>query len=188
MELDQKRIYRSRKTRKLLFIIVPVIAALVVALLLWRPWYTPKSYPESDSWIHIRYSHAEIKNYQTLASSGKSEDQWLLDPEKTLRKFMETDDSGISFDLRGDYQDLRSDTVQSIRDLGTDPENGDRLFLTTFTSRPNTVVVFRLRQLGQKGTGNVWSIVGYLITPKSTPAAAYSTTWQQSSNPFLENQ
>ena len=188
METQRKHMHLTTRAKKLLRVVVPTVVVLAVVLLLWRPWFTRTAALKPGPWIRIRYTHAEIQNYQQWADKGAADYQCLLDPEKALRKFMTMDDPDGSFDLRGTYQDLRLGSLQSLGDLGKDPENGDRLFLASFSSRPDTVVVFRLRQLGRQGTGNVWSVIGYLITPKATPAATYSTTWRPSDDPFLDGQ
>jgi hypothetical protein len=186
MELGQRHIHISRKTKKLLLIIIPVIAVLGVALLVWRPWYTPKPYTMPGPWMRILYSHGELQQKQKWADSGKRMDS--LDPQKALSLFMATDDPDISFDLLTQNQDLRADTVQSIQDLGKDPKNGDRLFLATFSTRQEDVVVFRLRQLVGTGPTKIWSVIGYLITSSSSSRASYSTTWQESDGPFISGQ
>ena len=182
MEPGQRHI--SRKTKKFLFIIIPVIAVLGVALLVWRPWYTPKPYVTPDPWVHISYSHEELQQAQKLADSGKRSD--LLDPRKTLTSFVATDASGEgSFDLH--TQGLNITEVQSIQDEGKDPNNGDRLFLVTFSQQEN-VVVFRLRQLLGTEQTKIWSVIGYLITSSSSSGATYSTSWQESDGPFISGQ
>jgi hypothetical protein len=184
MEPVQRHIHISRKTKKLLFIIIPVIAVLGAALLVWRPWYTPKPRPVLDPWVHISYSHEELQQAQKLADSGKRSD--LLDPQKTLTSFVATDASGEgSFDLH--TQDLNITQVQSIQDEGKDPTNGDRLFLVTFSQQEN-VVVFRLRQLLGTEQTKIWSVIGYLITSSSSSGATYSTSWQESDGPFISGQ
>ena len=174
----------SGKTKKVSFIIIPVIAVLGVALFLWRPWYTSKPYVTPDPWVHISYSHEELQQAQKLADSGKRSD--LLDPRKTLTSFVATDASGEgSFDLH--TQDLNITEVQSIQDEGKDPNNGDRLFLVTFSQQEN-VVVFRLRQLLGTEQTKIWSVIGYLITSSSSSGATYSTSWQESDGPFISGQ
>jgi hypothetical protein len=176
----------SRKTKKLLFIIIPVIVVLSVALLLWRPWYTPKPYSSlpPDPWMHLLYAHVELQESQKLADEGKRPD--LLDPRKTLSTFLATDDSGDgSFDLH--TQNLNIIHVQSIQDEGKDTKNGDRLFLVTFSQQEN-VVVFRLRQLLGTEPTKIWSVIGYLITSSSSSRASYGTTWQESDGPFISGQ
>jgi hypothetical protein len=186
MEPVQRHIHISRKTKKFLFIIIPVIAVLGVALLVWRPWYTPKLRPVLDPWVHISYSHEELQQAQKLAGNGKRSD--LLDPRKTLTSFVATDASGEgSFDLRPQFSNLNIIHVQSIQDYGKDPNNGDRLFLVTFSQQEN-VVVFRLRQLVGTGPTKIWSVIGYLITSSSSSPASYSTTWQESDGPFISGQ
>ena len=186
MEPVQRHIHISRKTKKFLFIIIPVIAVLGVALLVWRPWYTPKPYVTPDPWIHISYSHEELQQAQKLAGSGKRSD--LLDPRKTLTSFVATDASGEgSFDLRPQFSNLNITHVQSIQDYGKDPNNGDRLFLVTFSQQEN-VVVFRLRQLLGTEQTKIWSVIGYLITSSSSSGASYSTSWQESDGPFISGQ
>jgi len=181
MEPVQRHIYMSRKTRKLLFIIIPVIAVLGAALLLWRPWYTPKPRPLFDPWVHIAYSQEELQQAQKLADSGTRSD--LLDPQKTLTSFLATDYSGEGpVDLRPQFNYLSITQVQSIQDEGKDPTNGDRLFLVTFSQQEN-VVVFRLRQLLGTEQARIWYVVGYLITSSSTSRASYSTTWQEPDGP-----
>lgn len=181
MEPVQRHIHMSKKTKKLLFIIIPVVAVLGAALLLWRPWYTPKPRPVLDPWVHISYSHGELQQAQKLADSGNRSD--LLDPQKTLTSFLATDYSGEGpVDLRPQFNYLSITQVQSIEDEGKDPKNGDRLFLVTF-SQQKDVVVFRLRQLLGTGSTKVWSVVGYLITSSSSSHASYSTTWQESDGP-----
>ena len=88
-----KHMHVSSKTKKLLFIIVPVIAIFSVALLLWRPWYTPKPYSSlpPDTWARFKYANSELQESQKLADNGKRSD--LLDPQKTLSSFIATDAS-----------------------------------------------------------------------------------------------
>ena len=182
MEPVQRHIHISRKTKKFFFIIIPVIAVLGVALLVWRPWYTPKPYVTPDPWVHISYSHEELQQAQKLADSGKRSD--LLDPRKTLTSFVATDASGEgSLDLH--TQNLNITHVQSIQDEGKDPKNGDRLFLVTFSQQEN-VVVFRLRQLLGTEPTKIWSVLGYLITSSSSSRTSYSTSWQESDGPFIK--
>ena len=186
MEPGQRQMHISGKTKKVSFIIIPVIAVLGVALFLWRPWYTPKPYVTPDPWVHISYSHEELQQAQKLADSGKRSD--LLDPRKTLTSFVATDASGEgSFDLRPQFNYLSITHVQSIQDEGKDPNNGDRLFLVTFSQQEN-VVVFRLRQLLGTEQTKIWSVIGYLITSSSSSPASYSTTWQESDGPFISHQ
>ena len=178
MEPIQRHIHIGRKTKKLLSIIIPVIAVLGAALLLWRPWYTPKPRPVPDPWVHISYSQEELQQAQKLADSGQRSD--LLDPQKTLTSFLAADYSGEGpVDLRPGFNYLSITQVQSIEDEGKDPTNGDRLFLVTF-SQQESVVVFRLRQLLGTERAKIWSVIGYLITSGSTSRASYSTTWQES--------
>jgi hypothetical protein len=176
MEPVQRHIHISRKTKKLLFIIIPVVVVLIAALLIWRPWYTPKPYVTPDPWVHILYSPGELQQKQKLADRGKRTD--LLDPQKALSLFTATDDPDISFDLRTQNQGLRADTVRSIQDEGKDPKNGDRLFMVTFSQQKN-IVVFRLRQFDGTGSTRIWFVVGYLITPSSSPEV-WSSSWQES--------
>ena len=181
MEPVQRHIHISRKAKKLLFIIIPVIAVLCVALLVWRPWYAPQPYSSlpPDPWIHIVYAHAELQESQKLADSGKRPD--LLDPRKTLTSFLTTNTvEGDSFDLRPQFSNLDIAHVQSIQDYGKDPKNGDQLFLVTFPQQ-HTFVFFRLRQLLGIGPTKIWSVIGYLIT-------AYSSSWQESDGPFISGQ
>ena len=186
MEPGQRQMHISGKTKKVSFIIIPVIAVLGVALFLWRPWYTPKPYVTPDPWVHISYSHEELQQAQKLADSGNRSD--LLDPRKTLTSFVATDASGEgSFDLRPQFNYLNITEVQSIQDEGKDPTNGDRLFLVTF-SQQKDVVVFRLRQLLGTEQTKIWSVIGYLITSSSSSPASYSTTWQESDGPFISHQ
>jgi len=161
-----------------LSIIIPVIALLGAALLVWRPWYTPKPRPLPDPWVHISYSQEELQQAQKLANSGKRSD--LLDPQKTLTSFLAADCSGEDpVDLRPQFNYLSIAQVQSIRDEGKDPTNGDRLFLVTF-SQQKDVIVFRLRQVPGTEQARIWSVIGYLITSGSTSRASYSMTWQES--------
>jgi hypothetical protein len=186
METVQRHVHVSRKTKTLLFIIIPVIAIFSVALLLWRPWYAPKPYSSlpPDPWAHLQYAHSELQESQKLADSGKRSD--LLDPQKTLSSFIATDASGDgSFDLRPQFSNLNITHVQSIQDYGKDPKNGDRLFLVTFSEQEN-VVVFRLRQLLGTEPTKIWSVLGYLITSSSSSRASYGTTWQESDGPFIK--
>jgi hypothetical protein len=184
MEPVQRHTYIDRKAKKLLSIAIPVTAVLCVALLVWRPWYTPKPLPVLDPWVHITYSYEELQQAQKLADGGKRSD--LLDPRKTLTSFVATDASGEgSLDLQ--TQDLNITQVQSIQDEGKDPKNGDRLFLVTF-SQQKDVVVFRLRQLLGTEQTKIWSVIGYLITPSSSSPASYSTTWQESDGPLISGQ
>lgn len=181
MEPVQRHIHMSRKTKKLLLIIVPVIAVLTVVLLAWRPWYTPKTSPVPDPWVHITYTHEELQQAQALADSGKRPD--LMDPQKTLTSFLAADYSGEGpVDLRPQFNYLNITQVQSIQDEGKDPTNGDRLFLVTFSQQEN-VVVFRLRQAPGTEQTRIWYVVGYLITSSSTSRASYSTTWQEPDSP-----
>jgi hypothetical protein len=178
----------SSKTKKLLFVIIPVIAIFSIALLLWRPWYTPKPYSSlpPDPWARLQYAHSELQESQKLADSGKRSD--LLDPRKTLSSFIATDASGEgSFDLRPQFSNLNITHVQSIQDYGKDPKNGDRLFLVTFSEQTN-VVVFRLRQLLGTEQTKIWSVIGYLITSSSSSGATYSSSWQESDGPFISGQ
>ena len=176
MEPMQRHMYLGRKT--LLSIIIPVIVILGAVLLVWQPWYTPKPLPVPDPWVHIAYSHEELRQAQQLADSGKRSD--LLDPQKTLTSFLAADYSGEGpVDLRPQFNYLSITQVQSIQDEGKDPTNGDRLFLVTFSQQEN-VVVFRLRQLLGTERAKIWSVIGYLITSSSTSRTSYSTTWQES--------
>ena len=171
-----RHMHESSKTKKFLFIIIPVIAIFSVALLLWRPWYTPKPYSSlpPDPWARLQYAHSELQESQKLADSGKRAD--LLDPRKTLSSFIATDASGEgSFDLH--FIDLNAAHVQSIQDYGEDPKNGDRLFLVTFPQQ-HTFVFFRLRQLLGTGPTKAWSVIGYLISS--------SSSWQESDGPFIK--
>jgi len=168
----------SRKTRKVLFIIIPVIAIFSVALLLWRPWYTPKPYSSlpPDQWARLSYAHTEAQESQKLADSGKRPD--LLDPGKVLTSFLARDDSGHgSFDLRPEFSNLNIAHAQPIQDYGKDPKNGDRLFLVTFPQQ-HAFVFFRLRQLLGTGPTKAWSVIGYLISS--------SSSWQESDGPFIK--
>jgi len=178
MEPLQRHIHIGRKTKKLLSVIIPVIAVLGAALLVWRPWYTPKPRPVLDPWVHISYSQEELQQAQKLADGGKRSD--LLDPHKTLTSFLAADYSGEGpVDLRAQFNYLNITQVQSIYDEGGDPTNGDRLFLVTFLQQKD-VVVFRLRQFSGTEQTRIWYVVGYLITSSSTSRASYSTTWQES--------
>lgn len=186
METVQRHMDVSRKTRTLLFILIPVIAVFSVAVLLWRPWYTPKPYFSlpPDPWARLQYAHSELQESQKLADSDRLSD--LPDPQKTLSSFIATDASGDgSFDLRPQFSNLSITHVQSIQDYGKDPENGDRLFLVTFSQQENAVV-FRLRQLLGTEPTKIWSVLGYLITSNSSSRASYSTTWQESDGPFIK--
>jgi hypothetical protein len=186
MEPGQRHPHISRKTKKLLFVIIPVIAVLGVALLVWRPWYTPKPRPVLDPWVHISYSHEELQQAQKLADSGKRPD--LLDPRKTLTSFLATDYSGEGpVDLRPQFNYLSIAQVQSIQNEGKDPKNGDRLFLVTFSQQEN-VIVFRLRQLLGTDQTKIWSVIGYLITSSSSSRTSYSTSWQEADGPFISGQ
>ncbi|MGB9667090.1 MAG: hypothetical protein ACPL2N_07240 [Candidatus Cryosericum sp.] len=177
MEPVERRIHMSRKTKKLLFIVIPVIATLCAVLLLWRPCYTPKPLPVLDPWVHITYTPEELQQFQKLAESGKRPD--LLDPRKTLTSFLSADYSGEGpVDLRPQFNYLNITQVQSIQDEGKDSKNGDRLFLVTFSQQEN-IVVFRLRQLPGKQQTRIWYVVGYLITSSSTSPTSYSTTWRE---------
>ena len=172
------RRHMKKKLRTALIVLAPLVT-LVILLLAWRPWYTPKPRPVLDPWVHISYSHEELQQAQKLADSGKRSD--LLDPRKTLTSFVATDASGEgSFDLH--TQNLNITHVQSIQDEGKDPKNGDRLFLVTFSQQEN-VVVFRLRQLLGTEQTKIWSVIGYLITSSSSSRVSYSTTWQESGGP-----
>lgn len=178
MEPVQRHVHTGRKTKKLLSIIIPVIVILGAALLLWRPWYTPKPLPVLDPWVHISYSQEELQQAQKLADSGKRSD--LLDPQKTLTSFLAADYSGEGpVDLRPRFNYLSITQVQSIQDEGKDLANGDHLFLVTF-SQQKDVVVFRLRRLSGTEQTKIWYVIGYLITSSSTSRASYSTTWQES--------
>ncbi len=181
METVQRHMHIGKKTKKVLFIVIPVMAALGLALLLWRPWYTPKPLPAPDPWIHISYSQEELQQAQKLADSGKRSD--LLDPQKTLTSFLAADHSGVgAIDLRPQFNYLSITQVQSVEDEGKDPTNGDRLFQVTFSQQEN-VVVFRLRQVPGTEQTRIWYVVGYLITSSSTSHASYSTTWQEPDGP-----
>jgi len=169
------RRHMKKKLRTALIVLVPLVA-LVILLLSWRPWYTPKPYITPDPWVHILYSPGELQQKQKLADRGKHTD--LLDPQKTLSLFTATDDPDISFDLRTQNQGLRADTVRSIQDEGKDLKNGDRLFMVTFSQQKN-IVVFRLRQFDGTGSARIWFVVGYLITPSSSPEV-WSSSWQES--------
>ena len=162
------------KTKKLLFIIVPVIAIFSVALLLWRPWYTPKPYSSlpPDPWARLQYAHSELQESQKLADSGKRSD--LLDPQKALQSFLASDGAD---DLQAHFGTVQA---QSIQDYGQDPKNGDRLFLV-MPPRQSTFVFFRLRQLVGTGPTKTWSVIGYLVT-------SYSSSWQESDGPFISGQ
>jgi hypothetical protein len=174
------------KTKKLLLIIIPVIAVLGVALLVWRPWYTPKPRPVLDPWVHITYSHEELQQAQKLADSGERSD--LLDPQKTLTSFLAADYSGEGpVDLRPQFNYLNITEVQSIQDEGKDPTNADRLFLVTF-SQQKDVVVFRLRQLLGTEQTKIWSVIGYVITSSSSSPASYGTTWQEPDSSLASGQ
>jgi len=178
----------NRKTKKFLFIVIPIIVVLGVALFLWRPWYTPKPYSSlpPDPWMHLLYAHLELQESQKLADEGKRPN--LLDPRKTLSSFLATDDSGEgSVDLRPQFNYLSITQAQSIQDYGKDPRNEDRLFLVTFP-RQSTFVFFRLRQLVGTGPTKIWSVIGYLITSSSSSRPSYSTTWQESDGPFISGQ
>lgn len=177
MEPVERRIHMSRKTKKFLLIMIPVIAVIGAALFLWRPWYTPKPLPALDPWVHITYTPEELQQVQKLADSGKRPD--LLDPRKTLTSFLSADYSGEGpVDLRPQFNYLDITQVQSIQDEGNDPKNGDRLFLVTFLHQED-VVVFRLRQLRGKQQTRIWYVVGYLITSSSASPTSYSTTWRE---------
>src|SRR5664280_421050 len=173
---NRSLLHISRKTKKLLFIIIPVVVILSAVLLVWRPWYTPKPYSSlpPDPWVRLSYAHTEAQEFQKLTDSGKRPD--LLDPLKVVTTFLARDDSGEgSFDLH--FIDLNAAHVQSIQDYGEDPKNGDRLFLVTFPQQ-RTFVFFRLRQLLGTGPTKAWSVIGYLISS--------SSSWQESNGPFIK--
>ncbi|MCX6098342.1 MAG: hypothetical protein NTZ77_07730 [Caldiserica bacterium] len=165
-EIQKEHLQTGRRTRRLLFIIIPVVVILGAMLLVWRPWYTPKPYsPSTDPWIHIMYSHSELLEDQNLADSGKHPE--FLDPGKALDAFLATDDGYL--DLRPQYRFKVQ--ASEFRDYGKDPTNGDRLFLGTFPEH-GIFVFFRLRQVLGAGPTKAWSVVGYLIVP-------YSSSWQE---------
>ena len=91
----------KRKLRNALIVLAPLVT-LVILLLAWRPWYTPKPRSVLDPWVHISYSQEELQQAQKLADGGKRSD--LLDPGKTLTSFLATDYSGEGpVDLRPQF-------------------------------------------------------------------------------------
>src|SRR5450756_1659652 len=58
-----RHMHVSSKTKKFLFIIIPVIAIFSVALLLWRPWYTRRILLFHP--IHGRAFSMPIRNYRS---------------------------------------------------------------------------------------------------------------------------
>jgi len=157
----------SRKTKKLLLIIIPVVVMLSAMLLVWRPWYTPKPYSSlpPDPWIHMVSPHSELLEDQKLADSGKHPE--LLNPRKALAASLATDDDYL--DLRPQYRFKVQ--ASDFQDYGKDPKNGDQLFLGMFPKQ-GIFVFFRLRQVLGAGPTKAWSVIGYLIVP-------YSSSWQE---------
>jgi hypothetical protein len=174
-KIQKRHLQISRKTKKLLLIIIPVVAVLVAVLLVWRPWYTPEPYsPSTDPWIHMVYAHSELLEDQKLADSGKHPE--LLDSRKALAASLATDDGYL--DLRPQYRFKVQ--ASDFQDYGKDPENGDQLFLGMFPEH-GVLVFFRLRQVLGAGPTKVWSVIGYLIVP-------YSSSWQEiTKGPYLLN-
>ncbi len=145
----------KKKLRTAMIVLAPLVA-LVILLLAWRPWYTPKPYAPLDPWVHIIYSDDEQQLAQQQADSAKHPE--LLDPEATLRSFLGSgmqDDPTTPFDMG---------QVRSIEDYGTDLRTGDRMFRVTVATE-NIVLRFRLRQLLGKGPGKAWFVIGYLPDP-----------------------
>jgi hypothetical protein len=145
----------KKKFRIALIVLTPLLA-LVILLLVWRPWYTPKPYAPLNPWVHITYSDEEQLLAQQQADSAKHPE--LLDPKGTLRSFLGTgmqDDPKVQFGV---------EQVHSIEDVGTDLRTGDRMFRVT-VSTENTVLRFRLRQLLGRGPGKAWFVIGYLPDP-----------------------